>query len=232
MSEYIHHPHRKDTLCRRELRKAETDIGNGELRIVQFGGFMSGTPRHEREFRQLCTEIGMPVYYHSAVCVSIENQQHGCYAYRMNAEIIKRFGTDFTDSLVQAADIRFIQNHLADTLSIYDCTVMAAPENTPDFDRKHFSISVDNELADILSYYETGKPNMIVEFIVNTAGELSLPAVSKELPLYNYPKDQEAALLQLCHAALLQTGKWTPSRLGENDVNSRVLIAVFFEPLP
>jgi hypothetical protein len=227
MYDYIRHPPAGDSLCAKDLRKAEREIASGQLHLVHFADPKAAVPRYMQELQQLSAEINLPLVVYSGSSFIVQGQRRGCYAYRMDAEIASRFGTGFTDSIRLEADKRFIEKHLSDTLNAHSCDRSARPAD-PHFDPLHVTVPVERHYGDILKKYDAGKPNLVLECLVDKQGNLSAIELTDELPLTNVPGEYAGELLALAQKRLQKTGKWEPSLLGEHPVASRVFIGVYF----
>jgi hypothetical protein len=227
MYDYIRNPPAGDSLCAKDLRKAEREIASGQLHLVQFADPRTPVPRYMQELQLLSAELKLPLVVYSGSSFIVNGQRRGCYAYRMDAEIVSRFGVGFSDSIRGIADRRFIDNHLSDTLNAAACDKVAAPVD-PSFDPLRVTVPLDAKRASLLMGYDNNKAHLVLECIVDKQGNLVSVGLTNELPVTNVPGEHAGELLKIARDRLLAKGKWEPSFLGEYPVASRVVVGVYF----
>lgn len=104
-SSFKYYVHENDTLCKRELAAAERDIKQGRLVYCHDGGNVLWISlRAEEEMKQLLKHYNISYRDVASPCVIRDHRTYNCYAKTMHEEIARRFGNNFIDSLLYAAD--------------------------------------------------------------------------------------------------------------------------------
>lgn len=105
--------HPEDTDCIKEIAQADDDIARNQLSYCNYvGNVASHSLRAEKEMDSLLQFNKISYQNESSPCVIESNKKYHCYCDIMQEEIDKRFGKNYTDSLLYVADSLHILKNL------------------------------------------------------------------------------------------------------------------------
>lgn len=229
LSDYIQHPNKQDSLCIKDLDKAEKDIAKGHISFCEPFGFGTFPMRQEKYLKQLCEKHHIYFKYELFSDVIIEGQTQGCYGTYMDEILKEKFGNDFKEKLKKQADsLLSISN---DTIDYYLCD--ERPQIHGDGRVEiNMEVFIDRKIYKKLDSCET-TPFMDIGFYVNKLGEASGYSSSK---LLGCPEDIDSKIENLVFKAALlkikELKKWEPGVVNGQKINATNNIRVYFLPVP
>jgi hypothetical protein len=211
-----------DTICRKEIAEAKTDLNNHKLVFCNYvGNIIHVSPRAEKEMDSLLRLFNIEYKDESSPCVIQANRTYYCGI--MQEQINLKFGTGFTDSLLSLADSLYILKHLNDT---FDYTTWDKPPVFPGdgvYDQTNHS-GLQREFDKIIEYpkgykIKDGANSMAsikVYLSVNQVGRAKVSDI--EFLFWNNKSEDIDSNKQFYNyfrrtaMSLIENTKWTPAK--------------------
>lgn len=225
---YVLHPESTDTTCLQEIARAKLDSSNGKITFAFPMGLLSFNLRQEKYLRLLSEKYDISVSYEFIGCIVTKGQRQGCYGDYMDVIIARKFGSNFKDSLLKAADSLLVVNQ--DTVQYYLCDVRPQIPGHDDSETNVIA-EIDPLLKAQLKSDEEGRyPFIDVGFYIDTSGRASCYSLDFFMDAGN--ESNRAFKSQLFKVALSELeaiDRWQPGEINGHKIPTEHNARVYFQ---
>lgn len=208
-----------DTACINETKRAHKDITNNNLTYFQLKGF---SPRDvsDKELEILLKKYDIGFKNISISCIlPAKGFERNCYEKTINAEIIKRHGKNFIDSLRKKADIKFINSNPNFIFQWHECETTSRYNKVTDYSKSLDVMGEDlrKELKLLNKSKQMEFGDIDISFIIHKDSSISKISIKKDIKP-NTPINSK--LVDSVITSFILKSKWNPGKFNGINVNS------------
>lgn len=205
--------------CKLQIDSAKIDVRNGKLVYEDnSGGWV--IIRYDDEMEEILNEYGIE-YKETGPNCTLEQE---CYGYYMDSMITQKFGKDFIRQVEQKADSLFLSRW---ETKIYETWEI---DELPFFKEGDAEIYIKQRIKFPKNWdtipMEFEREFVTVDAFINNEGKLVNWEFHK---LYNLKKSNEKYLSEIrgqINQTIKKMNQWTPGKLIDKAVNSRILLDI------
>lgn len=208
-----------DTACINGTERAKRDIDQNKLTYFLIKG-LSQRDVSNKEFKLILNHYGIDFKNISSPCVRpLKGFEWNCYENAINAEIIKRHGEKFIDSIRKVADIKFINSNPNFIFQWHECESTSRYNKVVDYNESLEVMRGDlrKELQKLNESKRIELGEIDISFIIYRDSSTSAISIKKDIrPSTSY----NSKLVDSTITNFILKSKWNPGKFNGINVNS------------
>jgi hypothetical protein len=225
-----------DTMCLSDMKRAIRDSsGDSSVFIVALGGF-GPMLRYENELAQICKSNQLKLQLEPGTCVSWVGQTKGCYQDYLDFILFEKYGKSFKPDLHKKANDLYLTNHLADTISSWDCDIqprcLSANTHTSNSIVVDLPVKVYRKkwMVDKKPMFAVYHPFMDLSVVIDKDGNTSGYQLIDFIPARRQNKKYKEQLLAIAIQEIKSKYyKWKPAEINGVPLNTTHVMRLEFE---
>lgn len=220
-----------DSTCHAETKRAKADIKKNKLVYFHYFG-MVDEQKGNAEMNELLKKYNIDIDSALSYCTVPSNVQN-CYPKIMRAEINRKFGSKFIDSLRSVAEVQYIKKYPDKVYRFEECDMISRYPGDKDYSDffknserdfwKDVDYPDDFEYRKDKDYYS----HISAEFILYKTGKIS--DIKIDIKFQN-KKNYKYSSYFINHLKnFVKNTKWVPAKAAGIPVNSEMEITLFFK---
>lgn len=220
-----------DSACQVETKKAKEDIRKNKLVFFHYFGMVKQY-KGNNEMNELLKKYNIEIDSALTYC-TVPSSLQNCYAKVMSEEIDKRFGTQFIDSLRNAAEIEYVKKNPDKIYRFEECDWISRYPGDKSYEE--FGKSYERDFWKNVEYpedFEFRKNKDLysyigARFILYKTGKISEPKIDIS---FQNKKNYKYSSYFINHLKqFVQNTKWVPAKSSGIPVNSEMSMTIHFK---